>query len=81
MTCFRATGMTVAALKQIVDLAIRGDSTIHERKAILEKHKLELQRRQLELDRAFEAVNHKISIYNSRQNVGLDEMSENMLNS
>jgi hypothetical protein len=30
------TGMTVAALKQIVDLAVQGESTIPERKAIIE---------------------------------------------
>jgi DNA-binding transcriptional MerR regulator len=63
MTCFRATGMPVAGLKQIVNLAAEGDSTIPERQAILEAHKLELQRRQEELDRAFTAVNMKLSRY------------------
>lgn len=66
MSCFRATGMTIAALKQIVDLANQGDSTLSERKTILENHKLELQKRQLELDKAFEAVNSKLLIYDSR---------------
>ncbi|MDQ0888285.1 DNA-binding transcriptional MerR regulator [Paenibacillus sp. V4I9] len=66
MTCFRTTGMTVTALKRIVDLAIQGDSTLRERKEILENHKLELQKRQLELDKAFEAVNHKLTIYDMR---------------
>lgn len=80
MTCFRATGMTVAALKRIVDLAIMGDETIPERKAILENHKLELQRRQLELDRAFEAVNQKLSIYNTRQIPDSSPMNELILN-
>ncbi|WP_254776780.1 hypothetical protein [Paenibacillus sp. yr247] len=37
MTCFRVTGMSVAALRNIVNLAVQGDSTISERKAILEK--------------------------------------------
>lgn len=63
MTCFRMTGMTVTALKQIVDLALQGESTIPQRKAILEAHKLELTRRQVELDRAFDAVNQKLSTY------------------
>lgn len=63
MTCFRMTGMTVTALKQIVDLALQGESTIPQRKAILEAHKLELSRRQVELDRAFDAVNQKLSTY------------------
>lgn len=63
MTCFRMTGMTVTSLKQIVDLALQGESTIPQRKAILEAHKLELTRRQVELDRAFDAVNQKLSTY------------------
>ncbi|TPF14265.1 MerR family transcriptional regulator [Priestia megaterium] len=66
MTCFRTTGMKISELKKIVDLALQGDSTIDERKKILEEHKLELQRRQMELDKAFEAVNHKIGIYSSK---------------
>jgi len=67
MTCFRMTGMTVAALREIVNLAVQGESTIPQRKAILEEHKLELHRRQQELDRAFEAVNIKLSTYDSIQ--------------
>jgi DNA-binding transcriptional MerR regulator len=81
MTCFRATGMTVAALKRIVDLALQGDSTIPERKEILEKHKLELQKRQLELDRAFEAVNYKISSYDSLQTVDSNKQCDMKINS
>ncbi|MDQ0875637.1 DNA-binding transcriptional MerR regulator [Paenibacillus sp. V4I3] len=73
MTCFRTTGMTVTALKQIVDLAIQGESTLQERKEILENHKMELQKRQLELDKAFEAVNHKLTIYDTRQKAELDK--------
>ncbi|SDP03731.1 DNA-binding transcriptional regulator, MerR family [Paenibacillus sp. yr247] len=76
MTCFRVTGMPVAALKNIVDLAVQGDSTISERKAILENHKQELQKRQMELDEAFEAVNYKLSKYESIQKGNIDAKSE-----
>ncbi|WP_438445098.1 MerR family transcriptional regulator [Gorillibacterium sp. sgz5001074] len=65
MMRLRATGMPGALIKQMVDLAVQGDSTIPERIAILEKHKLELQRKQVELDKAYEAVNKKLSIYES----------------
>ncbi|KRE34274.1 hypothetical protein ASG85_12980 [Paenibacillus sp. Soil724D2] len=80
MTCFRVTGMPVAALKHIVDLALQGDSTISERRAILEKHKEELKKQQLELDRAFEAVNYKLSKYDSIQNGKSDSSSEFTMN-
>ena len=65
MLRLRATGMSVAVIKQMVALAAKGDSTIPERKAILERHKLELQRKQEELDKAKEALNKKLAIYES----------------
>jgi DNA-binding transcriptional MerR regulator len=64
---FRATGMTVADLKQFVEFAVQGESIIPQRQALLERHKLELQKRQLELDKAFEAVNKKLSNYEAYQ--------------
>ncbi|RUT33665.1 MerR family transcriptional regulator [Paenibacillus zeisoli] len=65
MMWLRATGMSVAVIRQMVELAAKGVSTIPERKAILEQHKLELQRKQVELDKANEAVDKKLSIYES----------------
>lgn len=66
MTCFRTTGMTVASLKQMVHLAMEGDATLPQRKAILEQYKLDLQKRQHELDRAMEVVDYKLSVYTAR---------------
>ncbi|WP_342562588.1 MerR family transcriptional regulator [Paenibacillus sp. FSL R7-0345] len=63
MTCFRATGMKVSTLKQMVRLALDGDSTIPQRKAILNKYREDLQRRQQELAEALEAVDNKLVIY------------------
>lgn len=63
MSCFRATGMKVATLKQMVRLALDGDSTIPQRKMILHEYKEDLQRRQSELAEALEAVDNKLVIY------------------
>ncbi|MFF2089221.1 MerR family transcriptional regulator [Paenibacillus sp. NPDC058174] len=63
LTCFRATGMKVVDLKKIVDLALEGDETIPQRKAILREHQKELQKKQIELDQAFAAINYKINMY------------------
>lgn len=65
MMRLRATGMSVVTLRKMVDLTVKGDSTILERKAILEKHKLELQRKQVKLDKANDAVNKKLLFYES----------------
>ncbi|MGD7007313.1 hypothetical protein [Metabacillus sp. 84] len=50
-------------LKEMVDLALDGDSTIPQRKAILNQYKEDLFRRQNELTEALDAVNNKLSIY------------------
>ncbi|MFC5452600.1 MerR family transcriptional regulator [Paenibacillus aestuarii] len=73
MMRLRATGMSVVTLRKMVDLTVKGDVTIPERQAILEKHKLELQRKQVELDRANEAVNKKLLIYESLMSVHIRE--------
>ncbi|KRF21776.1 MerR family transcriptional regulator [Paenibacillus sp. Soil787] len=65
MMRLRSTGMSIVTLRKMVDLTVKGDSTIPERKEILEKHKLELQRKQVELDKANEAVNKKLLFYES----------------
>jgi DNA-binding transcriptional MerR regulator len=64
ITCFRATGMSVADLKKIVDLALQGDETIGQRRAILESHQAEIKRKQQVLNEAFEAVSQKLEVYN-----------------
>ncbi|MBB3112440.1 DNA-binding transcriptional MerR regulator [Paenibacillus phyllosphaerae] len=63
MTCFRATGMKMSVLKRMVNLALDGDSTIPQRKAILNQYKEELFVRQRELAEALDAVNNKLAIY------------------
>ncbi|MNC64874.1 hypothetical protein D3C75_1151090 [compost metagenome] len=47
----------------MVRLALDGDSTIPQRKAILNKYREDLQRRQQELAEALEAVDNKLVIY------------------
>ncbi|MCG7382062.1 MerR family transcriptional regulator [Paenibacillus sp. ACRRY] len=77
MSCFRATGMKVSVLKQMVNLAMEGASTIPLRKAILTQYKKELHQRQNDLNQALEAVNQKLSIYDDMEKDKED--SENKL--
>ncbi|MEK4435754.1 MerR family transcriptional regulator [Paenibacillus sp. FSL K6-2862] len=77
MSCFRATGMKVSVLKQMVNLAMEGASTIPLRKAILTQYKKELYQRQNDLNQALEAVNQKLSIYDDMEKGKED--SENKL--
>ncbi|MEO2203552.1 MerR family transcriptional regulator [Paenibacillus pabuli] len=77
MSCFRATGMKVSVLKQMVNLAMEGASTIPLRKAMLMQYKDELYQRQNDLNQALEAVNQKLSIYDDMEKDEVD--SENKL--
>lgn len=77
MSCFRATGMKVSVLKQMVNLAMEGASTIPLRKAMLTQYKKELHQRQNDLNQALEAVNQKLSIYDDMEKGKED--SENKL--
>ncbi|MFK0521637.1 MerR family transcriptional regulator [Paenibacillus illinoisensis] len=77
MSCFRATGMKVSVLKQMVNLAMEGASTIPLRKAMLTQYKKELHQRQNDLNQALEAVNQKLSIYDDMEKDKED--SENKL--
>ncbi|PAD32368.1 MerR family transcriptional regulator [Paenibacillus sp. 7523-1] len=77
MSCFRATGMKVSVLKQMVNLAMEGASTIPLRKAMLTQYKKELYQRQNDLNQALEAVNQKLSIYDDMEKGKED--SENKL--
>lgn len=63
IVCFLKTGMPLASVKKIVELAQQGDDTIEERKKILRDHREELQKRQRELDEAMAAVEKKLKLY------------------
>ncbi|MFF2481726.1 MerR family transcriptional regulator [Paenibacillus sp. NPDC058071] len=68
MTCFRATGMSIAGIREIVELAEQGESTIAQRRAILQAHQAEIVKKQQVLNEAFEAVSQKLEVYNNIQN-------------
>ncbi|MEK8132060.1 MerR family transcriptional regulator [Paenibacillus filicis] len=67
MSCFRATGMSIAKIREIVELAEQGEATIGQRRAILEAHQAEIIRKQQVLNEAFEAVSQKLEVYNNIQ--------------
>ncbi|WP_246120453.1 MerR family transcriptional regulator [Cohnella terricola] len=68
MTCFRATGMSISGIREIVELAKQGEGTIARRRAILEAHQAEIIKKQQVLNEAFEAVSQKLEVYNNNRN-------------
>jgi DNA-binding transcriptional MerR regulator len=59
----RATGMPIRDMQRYADLRRRGDSTITERRELLEEHRDELIGRIEELQRELQALTDKIGHY------------------
>jgi DNA-binding transcriptional MerR regulator len=63
ITCLRLTGMSIAQMRCIAELTRQGDSTIPERRKILETHRKELRARTERLHEASERLERKIAHY------------------
>lgn len=57
----RATGMSVARIKQYIALSRRGEQTIAERRAMLEAHAQHVQRQIEQLSATQRAIKHKLA--------------------
>jgi DNA-binding transcriptional MerR regulator len=64
----RATGMPIRDMQRYADLRRRGDSTITERRELLEDHRDELITRIEELQRELQALTDKIGHYAQLEN-------------
>lgn len=61
--CMRKTGMTIAYIKNYIELCQEGDNTINQRYEIFLKQKEILLLQQQELEKNIETVNYKINLY------------------
>ena len=60
--CMRKTGMTIAYIKNYIELCQEGDNTINQRYEIFLKQKEILLLQQQELEKNIETVNYKINL-------------------
>lgn len=67
----RVSGMSIARMRHYVALAVRGDETASERKALLEEHETDIRARIAELEECRTIVRAKIDLYAGR----LDDIS------
>ena len=61
--CIRSTNMPIRDMLRYSELRELGDSTLEERRGILEDHQKEIADQIASLQRAFELLNHKIANY------------------
>jgi len=59
----RATGMPLANVRRYYALAQAGDKTISQRRAMLETHQLQLDKRQAEIDACRALIDEKLANY------------------
>jgi DNA-binding transcriptional MerR regulator len=62
----RVSGMSIARMRQYVDLAVRGDDTVLARKALLEEHEADLRKRIAELEDCRAIIRAKIDLYDGK---------------
>lgn len=63
--CMRSAGLPIEALKEYVDLFLKGDDTISERKELLIDQRRKLQLKIRDMNATLERLNNKIDKYDS----------------
>jgi DNA-binding transcriptional MerR regulator len=61
VTRMRATGMTIRALAEYLELARAGDHTVDRRREILAEHRARLWRQRAAIDACLEVIDRKIN--------------------
>lgn len=64
LSCLKNCGMSIAEMKEYLDLCLKGQSTIPQRQEILAIKKQELIRKQQELQKSIDYIDWKQGFYN-----------------
>lgn len=71
--CMRATGMSIAYIKNYMSMCVEGYSSVPSRKEILLLQKKILDEQRREIDKNLEVVNLKLQYYEELENNGPEE--------
>ncbi|MBN1814287.1 MAG: MerR family transcriptional regulator [Anaerolineae bacterium] len=63
LKCLRSTGMPISEMQRYVELQQEGDSTLHDRLALLEAHRRRIKAKIRELNSFLERIEGKIGYY------------------
>lgn len=66
--CLKDTGMTIAEIQYIVELSLKGDDTVNERKEILKNHKRSLENEMDKLKISMGKIDKKLDWYDGKGN-------------
>lgn len=62
----RTSGMSIARMRDYVELAVQGDATARERAVLLRRHAADIEARIEELSRSLDIVRAKVDLYEGR---------------
>lgn len=63
LSCLKNCGMSIQEMKEYLDLCLKGESTIPERKLILNKKRKELEKKVAELNESIDYIDWKQGFY------------------
>jgi DNA-binding transcriptional MerR regulator len=75
--CMRATGMSIAYIKNYVDLCIRKEDTVPERYRMILRQKEIIENHIKDYQELLEAVNKKLKYYNNMMELDHKTLSQN----
>lgn len=67
LNCLRLTGMPIAVMRKIAELQAMGDSTIPDRRKILESYRQDLVLKLDQIHSALDRLDHKIEWYTAKE--------------
>ena len=79
LSCLKKCGMSIQDMKIYVSLCLKGQSTIPERKTMLNKQKVDLMNRIEELNKCVDFINNKQQFYDDVL-VGKVKYTSNLIN-
>ena len=79
LTCLKKCGMSIQDMKTYLSLCLKGQSTIPERKIMLDKLKVDLMNRIVELNKSVDFIDNKQQFYDDVL-VGEVKYNSNLIN-
>ncbi|MGI5824092.1 MAG: MerR family transcriptional regulator [Bacillota bacterium] len=76
--CLKASGMPIKEIKQYIDLAMEGDSTLEQRRNMFYERKAVIEQQMAELQKTLNSVKYKCWFYDTALAAGSSEVPQNM---
>lgn len=76
--CMKKAGMPIKDIKEYIELALEGDTTIHERLELFQKQKQLLQEQMKSMQHTLDVLEYKCWYYETAEKAGTVDVLQNM---